>query len=237
MGKHKNFLIVLWFLLFSNVLTGMSADTTSIIDNIYNYDFLKAKEQLSRFNDQNVLMSATLNLEISWWMAIESGEEKSFAGFLSSLEQFEKSEKSDLREIISSTYRMRYYACNNKNYLVPFVFIKIQNKIDNVDITKLGDNSKEGLELFILYKSFLSLIENSIIVDRLVSESKVRRELIGNIEAIIESGSSPNRTIGRYFMMKYYLDVEKDKSKAFSYLTELHNQYPKNKIFTQLLTN
>jgi hypothetical protein len=67
--------------------------------------------------------------------------------------------------------------------------------------------------------------------------SENKHKLISDIENVISYGSSPNKTIGQYFLMKYYLDIEKDKSKAYNYLAELHDQYPQNIIFTQLLTN
>jgi hypothetical protein len=88
-----------------------------------------------------------------------------------------------------------------------------------------------------MYKSFLTLIQNNLFIDRFLSGSQKKQELIGNIEGVIRHGTSSNKTIGRYFLMKYYLDIEKDRSKAFEYLAELHKEYPKNMIFTQLLTN
>lgn len=237
MKKSKKNLLITLSLLCHSILYSTPVDTTSIIDNIYNYDFLKASEQLSRLIEKDPLISETLNLEIKWRMAIEKGNKARFSEFLNTLNQFEKNGNNDLIKIISSTYRMRYYACSNKNYMIPFLFLKLQKQIDKVDIARLEDSSNEASELFILYKSFLTLIQNSFFVDKFLSDSHRKQKLIGDIEEVIRNGYSPNRTIGRYFLMKYYLDIEKEKPKAFDYLAELHAQYPKNIIFTQLLTN
>jgi hypothetical protein len=240
MKKSKKILFVLLSLFFHSLLYSASPDTTSIIDNIYNYDFLKASERLLNLNEKDSLVIKTLNLEIRWWMAIEKGDKDHFTEFLNTLDEFEKAgntEISEVSEIISSTYRMRYYACSNKSFMIPFLFLKIKKQVAKVDIEKLENLSRDGFELFIMYKSFLTLVQNSFFIDKFSSDTYRKQELIGNIENVIGNGSSPNRTIGRYFLMKYYLDIEKDKPKAFGYLSELHKQYPKNIIFTQLLTN
>ena len=215
----------------------MSADTTSILDNIYNYDFLLASERLAKLSEKDPLLIETLNLEKSWWIAIELENTDHFSGFLTTLNQFENSSKNCLDVIISSTYRMRYYACTNKNYLIPFEFLKIRKHIEKVDAEYLKVSNHDGYELFVLYKSFLTLVQNSLFIDKILSVQQRNLVLIGDIDHIISNGSLPNRTLGRYFLMKYYLDIKKDKVKAFAYLSELHNQYPNNKVFSQLLTN
>ena len=121
--------------------------------------------------------------------------------------------------------------------MIPFLIMKVNKQIDKIDISRLENSSHEGFELFILYKSFLTLIQNNYFIFKFLSDSGRKQELISRIEDVIRNGYSPNRTIGRYFLMKYYLDIEKDKPRAFGYLTELHKQYPGNIIFAQLLTN
>ena len=237
MKKSKKLLLIILSFLCNTILYSTPADTTSIIYNIYNYDFLKASEQLSGLSEKNTIISKTLNLEIKWWMAMDGVNKDQFSEFLTTLNKFEKSGRNDLTEIISSTYRMRYYACINKNYMIPLLFIKIKKQIGKVDIAELENSSHEEFELYILYKSFLTLMQNSFFINKLFSDSQRIKKLTGDIEEIIRNGSEPDRTIGSYFLMKYYLDVEKDKPKASGYLSELHKQYPKNKIFTQLLTN
>ena len=237
MKNNKRGLLIIVSLLCHTLLYSAPADTTSIIDNIYNYNFLKASYQLSILNCKDPLVTETLNLEKQWWMALGRENKDRFSEFLSTLDQFEKDGNKGLNKIISSTYRMRYYACVNKNYMIPFLFINVKKQIENTDIAKLEDSSKQTFELFIMYKSFLTLIQNNLFMNRFLSGSQKKQELIGNIEGVIRDGTSTNKTIGRYFLMKYYLDIEKDRSKAFEYLAELHKEYPKNMIFTQLLTN
>jgi hypothetical protein len=237
MKKSKKLSLIILSFLCHVVLYSAPADTTSIIDNIYNYNFLKASEQLSRLSQKNTIIGKTLNLEIKWWMAMDGGNKDQFSEFLTSLNKFENSGRNDLTQIISSTYRMRYYACVNKNYLIPLLFFKIKKQIGKVDIAELENSNHDEFELYILYKSFLTLMQNSLFINKLFSDSQRIQELTGDIEEIIRNGSEPNRTIGSYFLMKYYLDVEKDRPKASGYLNELHEQYPKNKIFAQLLTN
>ena len=236
MKGGKPVLLIMFFLFFHSVLYSTPADTTSIIDNIYNYDFAKASERLSKLSEKDLLISEALNLEIKWWMSLERGNQNKFADFLNTLNQFEKASNDNFSEILFSTYRMRYYAISKKYYLIPFMFIKIQKQISGVDVAQLKSSSSAGYELFILYKSFLTLVQNSIFYDRFLPDLYHKQELIEDIKSIVEHGSSPNRTIGTYFLMKYYLDVEKDKPKALIYLTTLHTQYPNNLIFTQLLT-
>jgi len=235
MRNSKKIIVAILSLFFYSQLFSAPVDTTSIIDNIYNYDFVKASEKLSRLNQKDLLLNKTLNLEIKWWMAIEKGDRDHFSEFLNALNQFEKTTDNDLSVVVSSTYRMRYYACTNKSCMIPFLFLKIQNRLDK--IAEPENSGRDGAELFTLYKSFLTLIRDSYLNDIFLSDSKRKQMLIENIEKIIRDGSSSGRTIGRYFLMKYYYDVEKDKPKAFPYLSELHNQYPNNSIFTQLLTN
>ena len=237
MKKDKKIMLITLALLCHSLLYSEPADTTSVIDNIYNYDFIKASEKLSGLNERDPLIGEALNLEISWWMAMERGDKDRFSGFLKTLDQFEKTGNHGLTDIISSTYRMRYYACLNKNYMIPLLFMKVQRQIDKVDITGLEYFSHEGCELFMLYKSFLALVRYNYFIDKFLPDSDRKKELISDIENVIRNGSSPNRTIGRYFLMKYYLDIAKDKPRAFGYLALLHKQYPGNLIFTQLLIN
>ena len=234
MKKGKRFLTYLLLIFSPCLLLSSPADTTSIIDNIYNFNFNKAKEQLSLIDNSDDLIIETLNLERTWWMAIESGYNTQFSDFLGKLNEFEKVDYNNLGEIISTTYRMRYYACENKFLRLPLLLMKVKNDIEKVDIAEL--NSEE-YELFILYKSFLTLLENSYSVEKFSPDYKGKQKLIRNIEDVISYGTLPNKTIGRYFLMKYYLEIEKNRPKAIGYLVELHNQYPQNIIFTQLLTN
>lgn len=234
-GKPFSLIVVLLF--FHSVLYSVPADTTSIIDNIYNYDFAKASERLSKLSVQDPLISEALNLEIKWWMSLERRDQNQFADFLNTLNRLEEASDDNFSEILFSTYRMRYYAINRQYYLIPFMFLKIQKQISRVDVAQLKISGSESYELFILYKSFLALVQNSIFSDRFLPDPYHKQKLIDDIKWIVAHGSSPNRTIGTYFLMKYYMDVEKDKPKAFSYLSALHKQYPNNLIFTQLLTN
>ena len=160
-----------------------------------------------------------------------------FSDFLDTLDKLENNDRNEISEIIFLTYRMRYYASVNKNLMIPFLFLKVQNKVAKVDASILMNSGRDGYELFVLYKSFLTLIQNSLFTDKFQSGLNKNSALINEIEGIVKSGSSSNRTLGSYFLMKYYLDVEKDKPRAFGYLTDLHRQYPNNLIFTQLLTN
>jgi hypothetical protein len=237
MYKGKYIIMISLAFLFNAALFSVPADTTSIIDNIYNYDFIKASERLSRLNEKEPFISESLNLEIKWWMSVEKRDQNQFADFLNTLNQLENSDQNELSDIIFLTYRMRYYACTNKNFMIPLLFLKIQKKLSKVDTTLLQNSSHQAFELFVLYKSFLTLIQNSFLPDKFLADSNKKAALVNNIEFIVNHGYSSNRTIGSYFLMKYYLDVEKDKPKAFSYLTVLHKQYPNNLIFTQLLTN
>jgi hypothetical protein len=237
MVRSRKILLVILLALFQLQLFATNADTTSIIDNIYNYDFLKASERLAGLYEKDPVISETMNLEIKWWMAIESGDNRHFSEFLSALTRFEKNSGNDIAIIISSTYRMRYYACTGKYYMLPFLFLRVENKINKADLIRTEATGRDGYELFILYRSFLNLVRNSIIPDIILSDSGKEQKLIAEIEKVILHGSSENRTIGRYFLMKYYLDIEKNKPKAFTYLSELHGQYPNNLIFSKLLTN
>ena len=215
----------------------ITVDTTSVIDNIYNLNFLKAKELLSFHSEKDILINETLNLEMCWWMALESENKDRFSEFLNGLDHFEKTGKNNLTEIISATYRMRYYTCTNKKYKLPFLLMKINYNLANINTPELKNSNPEDYELYILYKSFLELIQDNYSIEKFLSGSGKKQVLIDRIESVIRCGSLTNKTIGRYFLMKYYIDIEKDKSKAFSFLTVLHEQYPKNKIFAQLLTN
>jgi hypothetical protein len=115
--------------------------------------------------------------------------------------------------------------------------MKINYNLANINTPELKNSNPEDYELYILYKSFLELIQDNYSIEKFLSGSGKKQVLIDRIESVIRFGSSTNKTIGRYFLMKYYLDIEKNKSKAFSLITVLHEQYPKNRIFTQLLTN
>ena len=170
-------------------------------------------------------------------MSLEKGKQNEFSDFLNTLNQMENADKNQLSEIILLTYRMRYYASNNRYLKLPFLFLKIQNQISKVDIEQVSQSGNENLELFTLYKSFLSLIQKSYFTDIFIRDHDGEEQLIENIERIAQNGSPSNRTLGTYFLMKYYLEIGKDRPKAIDYLTVLHKQYPNNLIFTQLLTN
>jgi len=236
--KIRKYLIIVILLFSGNfLLYSSSADTTSIIDNIYNFDFLEANEKLLLLSENEPLKFHTLNLEIKWWMAMESQDKERFLDFLKTLDQIEKVKPAELSLIISATYRMRYYACTNRMYLIPVLFLKVHRQIEFVENSILMSSCAEDRELFLLYKSFLELIRNSYSLSCFLTGHMMNKELIGDIESVIRNGSYSNRTIGKYFLMKYYLDIENNKPKALTYLTELNTQYPKNLIFSQLLTN
>lgn len=237
MKKIKKVILIVLLLLSHSLLYSIPADPSSILDNIYNYNFRQAADGLKSLDIKDPVIGETLSLEIEWWKAMDREDNNRFSEFLKTLQQFETGAKNELAELISSTYRLRYYACNKKSYLIPFLFIKIQKQIKTIDPERLKVLNDGKLELLIMYKSFLTLIRDRYFIDGFFTVSGRKKELIGNIEGIIRNSISPNRTLGRYFLMKYYMDVEKDKSKAFIYLSELHEQYPQNKIFTQLLTN
>jgi hypothetical protein len=132
---------------------------------------------------------------------------------------------------------MRYYASNKRLFKIPFLFLKIQNQVSKVDTEQVRQSGNENWELFTLYKSFLALIQKSYFNDIFIHDHDGEEQLIENIERIAHNGSPSNRTLGTYFLMKYYLEIGNDKPKALNYLTVLHKQYPNNLIFTQLLTN
>ena len=229
-------LSVLTFLIIP-VSYSATPDTTSIIDNIYNYEFFKAKDRLSKLSGNDFLVREALDLEIKWWMSLENGNQNQFSDFLTTLNQMENADKNQLSDIILLTYRMRYYASNNRYLKIPFLFVKIQNQISKVDIDQVRMSGNENWELFTLYKSFLALIQKSYFTNIFSRDHSGEEQLIENIERIAHNGSPSNRTLGTYFLMKYYLEIGKDRLKAIDYLTVLHKQYPNNLIFTQLLTN
>lgn len=237
MEIRKYLILVILSFSINFLLHSSSADTTSIIDNIYNFDFVKANEKLLLLSENEPLKYHTLNLEVKWWMAMESQDKDRFSEFLKTLDRFEKFNPTELSCIISSTYRMRYYACTNKVYLIPVLFLKVHRQVGSADKAILISSCAEDKELYVLYKSLLELVQNSYSVSGLLSGYDMNKRLIGDIESIISNGSYSNRTIGKYFLMKYYLDIENNKSKALAYLTELNAQYPRNLIFSQLLTN
>jgi hypothetical protein len=237
MKNSKCLLLAILTFLISSISYSATPDTTSIIDNIYNYEFFKARERLSKLSGNDFLVRETLDLEIKWWMSLERGNQNQFSDFLTTLNQMESAEMNQLSEIIFLTYRMRYYASNNRLFKIPYMFLKIQNKISKVDIAQISKSGNENMELFLLYKSFLALIQKSYLTDIIIPDHAGEEQLIENIERIAHNGSPSNRTLGTYFLMKYYLEIGKDRPKALDYLTVLHKQYPNNLIFTQLLTN
>lgn len=237
MRNGQYMILVIFLLSFPSQLISSSIDTTFIIDNIYNYDFVKATSRISGLSEKEPFKYKVLNLEVNWWMAMERKDKERFSEFLKSLDQFDKVEPSALSSVISSTYRIRYYACTNRKYMIPVLFRQVQRQIEIAETIILQPSFTEEKELIVLYKYFLELVQNSYSINGFLTGYDKNNELIGNIEFLIRNGSYSNRTIGRYFLMKYYLDIEKNKSKALTYLTELHNQYPNNSIFSQLLTN
>jgi hypothetical protein len=237
MRKFRSLLLIITLFISHGVILSSPADTSSIIDYIYNFDFNKAEEKLCELNNSNLLINESLNLEIKWWMAMESDKEEQFSDFLIKLNQFENNRIDNLSKIISLTYRMRYYACINKKYMLPFLFMNIKNHIEKIDISEFDSRYPDDYQLFIIYKSFLNLVQYGFSFERLMNISQNKQVYIRDIEHIINYGTSAHKTIGRYFLMKYYLDIEKDKPKALGYLTVLRKQYPGNKIFTQLLIN
>jgi hypothetical protein len=237
MKNSKCLLLAILTFLINSISYSAIPDTTSIIDNIYNYEFFKAKDRVSKLSGNDFLVRETLDLEIKWWMSLEKGNQDHFSDFLTTLNQMEKTDKNQLSNIIFLTYRMRYYASNSRYLKIPFLFLKIQNQISKVDIAQVRESGDENWELFLLYKSFLALIQKSYFTDIFITDNAGEKQLIESIDRIAHNGSPSNRTLGTYFLMKYYLEIGKDKPRALDYLTVLHKQYPNNLIFTQLLTN
>ena len=240
MFRKSSFIILLILMtaFFLNTdLFASPADTTSILDNIYNYNFAKASRQISSLESSDIFSARTLQLEIEWWKAVSGDDKEKFSAFLDDLGKYEKQEHTSLSELISTTYRVRYNACMGRQIVIPFLLVKIRFLVE-ASANEVKEKRLSGeYELFVFYKSFLDLMFNRLIKEKILPNPARDELLTRNMENMIVSGSSQSKTIGRYFLMKYYLDIDKNRPKALVYLTDLHNEYPNNLIFTQLLTN
>ena len=62
MMSSKCLLLTLLTFLIITVSYSATPDTTSIIDNIYNYEFFKAKDRISKLSGNDFLVRETLDL-------------------------------------------------------------------------------------------------------------------------------------------------------------------------------
>jgi len=236
MCKVFKYLISLCVILIS--LPGFSsiADTTTVIDDIFNFDFRKADIKLLEIGKEDSFMAEAMKLEVRWWEAVSSDDKAMFKSFEEDIAQFDKQFGDPVSDLIISTYKIRYYSAIHRYYILPLLFFRVNHEINDLDIHECKSLGRDDYELIKLYKSIFLLIEGSWLPFYKTPEYDQENQL-KNIEYIISNGSSSNRSIGTYLLMKYYLEVEKNRSKAMPYLSELHSKYPNNKIFIQLLTN
>lgn len=226
------------FFLALRSLSGVSsaADTTTVVDDIFNFDFRKADIKLLEIGKGDAFMAETMKLEVRWWEAVSSDDKVLFKSFEEDLTQYDERFGDPVSDLIISTYKIRYYSAIHRYYVLPLLLFRVKHEINDLDIPGCKSLGKEEDELIKLYKSMFLLIEGSWLPFNKSAEYDQENQL-KNIEYIIRNGSGSNRSIGTYLLMKYYLEVEKNRSKAIPYLAELHSKYPNNKIFIQLLTN
>lgn len=234
----KAFKFLFFFFLALRSLPGVSsaADTTTIVDDIFNFDFRKADIKLLEIGKGDAFMAETMKLEVRWWEAVSSDDKALLKSFEEDIAQFDERFGDPVSDLIISTYKIRYYSAIHRYYNLPLLFFRVKHEINDLDITEYNSQGKDKYDLIKLYKSIFLLIEGSWLPFYKTPEYDQENQL-KNIEYVISNGSSSNRSIGTYLLMKYYLEVEKNRSKAMPYLSELNSKYPNNKIFVQLLTN
>jgi hypothetical protein len=235
--RAKGILIFMIIFLYTGNLLSAPPDPASIIDNIFNYNFATASLQLNGLGTNDTFTSGTLKLEMSWWKSISETGSHRFDDFLRELHDFESEHKGSLAELISTSYRIRYNSVQGNHLVIPFLMLKIRPLLSSSETDLSGKKENVDYEMLALYRSFYDLIYNGMVFDKINPDPVKKAELEMKMENLVRSGTPEIRTMSRYFLMKYYLEVEKDKPKALQYLTDLHLQYPNNLIFSQLLTN
>jgi len=234
----KNRLLFVFILLFFYTPKSFSAknDSIPVIDYIFNFDFKSADNELKKGSSDNLVINHVLGLEMKWWVAMESGLYEDLDDFLACLYGFETLHTDDFSKVVTLTYRLRYFALKEEKVKILLTLFSINNFLSKISTEELNHYEPVYIEMFSLYRSFLNLITYNYSIERFISGTAGKTMIIEEIEEIVNNGYNVNKTLGRYFLMKYYLEIDCNKPKANDYLVVLHKQFPGNTIFNTLLT-
>lgn len=234
----KNRLVFVFILLLFYTPKSFSAENDSIpvIDYIFNFDFKSADNELKKGSSDNLVINHVLGLEMKWWEAMESGSYEDLDDFLACLDRFETLHTDDFSKVIILTYRLRYFALKGEKIKIPLTLFSINNNLSKISAEEINNYEPVYREMLSLYRSFFNLITYNYSIERFISGTNGKKMIIGEIEEIVNNGYNVNKTLGRYFLMKYYLEIDCNKPKANDYLVVLHKQFPGNTIFNTLLT-
>lgn len=235
--KRTNLLLALIATLFfvTNQLNANNSANHSAVENIlyhiFNFNFDKAKTQM---NNAGLCPrdKAFLEIELSWWQAIDKDDKQELQDFRKKLKQIKKAYDTDVlyMDLITQTYSMRYHMAI-KNYpaaIVNYFRIKELMRQEKPEIPK----DDLSLHLYSLYSHLIELAEISYSFNPFdTGLEDQKKNHIRKISNHAKSDDFIRSTMGHYFLYKYYDKLAKDQQQADIHRELLNNRFPQNRFF------
>ncbi|MCB0804199.1 MAG: hypothetical protein KDC05_00285 [Bacteroidales bacterium] len=205
----------------------------NIFRSVYDFRFREADSMIAATNVSDPVKQL-LQADLLWWKTISSNNREKFTAFI---KQFvAQTETSDFwltfeGQVAQQSYYIRYNLVE-RNYLKAFKeymtlkrLLKEGKGISNPELDEFAG-------LFQVYLDYLEILENYYYRSLYSKKATFTAALkIAEIETQVDSGNIIYRTLGHYFLYKFYSEVDSDKDKSLRHADFLAGEYPNNTVF------
>jgi len=243
----------LWILLVFMVCMGVTAvfsvekASHQALRSLYNFEFQRADSILSEAcqSDETHYLPHFVRSQYYWWRILTSPHDEALRqSYLESLEntkrrvlQKEQNNPDDRQKVF---YMINLYALKARVYLMNDEYLKALGHLRNgVKYLEVSLGREESFPPFYLtsglYNYMTKYGEKKYPMFRMYTlfyPEGDRDKGLTQLKKAAGSGDFAMQTEARYFLMKVFLELEKDYAKAFEYSHWLTEQYPGNLIFT-----
>jgi len=233
----------IFLLLF--VLRDASAKNDSTINHIfkliYNEQFAQAEQALSKSqNFNNSFYADVLKIDLYWWKYVNTKEREDRNRITAIMKDFSESTnhspEGKIKQLIGKSYQIRF---EFDRYNLPGAVAtrsEIKQLINGIQ-QENNQYSKERAKLFELYTLLFQYFDN--LINPFFSERKriKRTTALILLDKFTTHQDLIVRTLACYFVGKIYLNIEKEPQKSMPCFEFLVKQFPKNLLFSELLTD
>ncbi len=209
-----------------------------IFNEMYNQHYGQAEEML-RANKDNIdsIFFAVLSVDMSYWKNVTGTDTPDYPAFESDLQQFSPANPTSSTQqairLVTLSYQLRYELKRFK--LIKAISTRQETKALFTSLKTNEELPPEQQELYQLYSALFQYFDNYL-KPFFVSDKKENcSEALTNMTSLYQSESRITKTLVAYFLGKTWLKYENDVQNAVSYFQWLHNSYPENIRFEELL--
>jgi hypothetical protein len=227
-------ILILNIYLLTSSFTSVNGQSTDVKDKeivfyyIYNQQFNLAEKALQNYNKSlDPFIKDWLKCELLWWKTVSNDEEKTFNNFKRFLNQKINLSKDNLSIMLYNNYMMRLMAFKKNTFKTIKYYYKVNVLNKRIDTHNLTPFQKD---IYLIFNSVFNITKNNLIFagnDKDIS-------YFSNLNNYETSNNLILKTLSKYFLMKIYLEIKKDKKTAKKYLKTIINYYPNNKLLKKL---